>query len=76
MQKLFNTFLTKMNMEDNDKTYQLETDLFGVVDQKEKEAGIAFNKQLKREHRKKIRNQKEKIQSQRHEEAIKRQEEP
>ena len=76
MQKLFNTFLTKMNMEDNDKTYQLETDLFGVVDKKEKEAGIAFNKQLKREHRKKIRNQKEKIQSQRHEEAIKMQEEP
>ena len=35
-----------MNIEDNDKKYQLETDLFGVVDQKQKEDAIAFNKQV------------------------------
>jgi len=64
-----------MNMEDSDKKYKSETDLFGVVDQKEKEVAIAFNKQAKSEHRKKVRHQQEKIQSQRHEEATKRQEE-
>lgn len=62
-----------MNIEDNDKKYQLETDLFGVVDQKQKEDAIAFNKQVKNEYRKKLREQKEKIQSQRDEEAIERQ---
>ena len=55
------TFLNEMNIEDNDKKYQLETDLFGVVDQKQKEDAIAFNKQVKNEYRKKVREQKEKI---------------